>query len=256
MKIDRRQFLSFGAGAVAGIALSPIGTKLTDDSSIWTQNWSWTPVPKDGEISYKNSICGFCNSSCGISVRTVDDRPIKIEGQKGFPVNDGKICPLGLSGLQLLYSPSRIKSPLKRVGKRGENKWQEITVDEAVDILSEKLKILREDGKAKNIAAISGSSGIRAALLERFFKVYGSKNLLKVPSLKDTYKRLISSMHKVNGKLTFDFENSDFVLSFGSGLVDGFENPVRMFKVNSKKKNHKAIFVQVEPALHLFCLYL
>ncbi len=50
MKVDRRSFLGLGIGAVAGIAVSPVGAKLTDDFSIWTQNWPWTPVPPDGEI--------------------------------------------------------------------------------------------------------------------------------------------------------------------------------------------------------------
>ena len=249
MKINRRNFLSLGVGAAAGLAFSPIGIKLMDDSSIWTQNWSWTPVPADGEISYKDSVCSFCDSKCGISVRTIAGRPVKIKGREDYPANDGKICPLGLSGLQLLYSPSRVRTPLKKVGKRDSNKWQEITMDEAIEILSEKLKDIREKGNSKDVAAISGSSGIRYALLDRFFKVYGSRNLLKKPSVQDSYKHLVSSMHSVRGNLKFDFENSDFILSFGTGLFDGFDNPVRMFKVNSNKKVSKATFVQVEPYL-------
>ena len=52
MKIDRRSFLALGLGAAAGTALSPIPWKLADDSAIWTQNWPWTPVPDEGEVSY------------------------------------------------------------------------------------------------------------------------------------------------------------------------------------------------------------
>ncbi len=49
MKIDRRSFLSFVIGGAAGTALSPLPYKLTDDLSIWSQNWPWTPVPPDGD---------------------------------------------------------------------------------------------------------------------------------------------------------------------------------------------------------------
>ncbi|MBW1898951.1 MAG: hypothetical protein JRI61_07825, partial [Deltaproteobacteria bacterium] len=52
MKIDRRYFLSLGIGAAAGTALSPLPWKSMDDSSIWSQNWPWTPVPPDGEATY------------------------------------------------------------------------------------------------------------------------------------------------------------------------------------------------------------
>jgi anaerobic selenocysteine-containing dehydrogenase len=102
MKVDRRSFLSFLIGGAAGTALSPLPWKLMDDSSIWTQMWPWTPVPPDGKVTYEESTCSLCPGGCGISVRKVDNRAIKIEGRAGHPINDGRICILGLSGLQLL----------------------------------------------------------------------------------------------------------------------------------------------------------
>ena len=72
MKIDRRCFLSLGIGAAAGAALTPLPWKLADDSSIWSQNWPWTPVPKDGAAGYVNSTCTLCPGGCGITVRKVE----------------------------------------------------------------------------------------------------------------------------------------------------------------------------------------
>ena len=100
MKVDRRSFLGLGLGAAAGIAVSPVGMKLTDDSSIWSQNWPWTPVPVDGEVNYKNSVCSLCPGSCGVSVRLIDDRPVKIEGRSDHPVNQGGVWLHGIAGLQ------------------------------------------------------------------------------------------------------------------------------------------------------------
>jgi hypothetical protein len=51
MKVDRRSFLAFVLGGAAGTALSPLPWKITDDMSLWSQNWPWTPVPERGEIS-------------------------------------------------------------------------------------------------------------------------------------------------------------------------------------------------------------
>jgi len=65
MKICRRSFLSFLIGGAAGTTLSPLPWKITDDLSIWTQMWPWTPVPEDGEISYVNSVCTLCPGGCG-----------------------------------------------------------------------------------------------------------------------------------------------------------------------------------------------
>ena len=69
MKIDRRSFLSFVIGGAAGTALSPLPWKLTDDLSIWSQNWPWTPVPQKGEITYARTTCTLCPGGCGINVR-------------------------------------------------------------------------------------------------------------------------------------------------------------------------------------------
>ena len=121
MKIDRRSFLSFVIGGAAGTALSPLPWKLTDDFAIWSQNWPWTPVPPNGEVFYVNSACMLCPGGCGITVRKVENRAVKIEGMKDHPVNDGGICPMGVSGLQLLYGPGRVQGPLRRVGSRGEH---------------------------------------------------------------------------------------------------------------------------------------
>ena len=250
MKVDRRSFLSFVIGGAAGTALSPLPWKLMDDSSIWSQMWPWTPVPPDGEVVYEDSTCSLCPGGCGISVRKVDNRAIKIEGKQGHPVNDGGICILGLSGLQLLYGPTRIKSPMKRIGERGEGKWQKISWDEAIAILTEKLTDVRNKGEAHTVAAIAGSdSGTVPALLQRFMTAYGSPNFIRTPSGRDSDELAVKTLFGAKGRTGFDVENADYVLSFGSGIVDGWGSPVRMFRADSLWKEKNITVVQVEPRL-------
>lgn len=251
MKIDRRNFLSLGIGVVAGITLSPMPWKLTDDTSIWTQTWPWTPVPPDGEYNYVNSACTLCPGGCGIKVRKVDHRAVKIEGMDGHPVNNGGICILGLSGLQLLYGePMRIKSPLKRIGGRGEGKWQRISWDQAIQEVAANLKALREDGKASSVAAMAGSEyGTVPELFKRFLTAYGSPNFLAPASVQDSFEMAIRLMHGVEALPAPDLENADFVLSFGAGLLDGWGSPVRTFRSHSQWKENGGVLVQAEPRL-------
>jgi anaerobic selenocysteine-containing dehydrogenase len=250
MKIDRRSFLSLGIGAVAGTILSPLPWKITDDLSIWSQNWPWTPVPQDGEITYTGSICTLCPAGCGISVRKIDDRVVKIEGAKESPVNSGGICALGLSGPQLLYSPLRIQAPLKRKGARGENRWETISWKDAIAEVAKKAGEIRSSGKPETLAAISGQRyGTTPALLKRFLTACGSPNFFHVPSMEDTYEQVLKMMGNVDGVPGFDIEHSDYVLSFGSGLLDGWGSPVRMFKAHSQLKQRNGKLVQIEPRL-------
>ena len=250
MKIGRRGFLSFVIGGAAGTALSPLPWKLMDESSIWTQMWPWTPVPKDGETSYVSSVCTLCSGGCGITVRKIDERAVKIEGMKGHPLNNGGACLIGLSGLQLLYGPTRIKSPLKRTGKRGRGRWEKISWKEAVSEIVEKLDNLRSKGQSHTVGFVSGSDrGTIPRLFERFLTAYGSPNLMRMPSVRDSYELTLHMMQGVQALPGFDFENADFILSFGSGIIDGWGSPVRMFRANSAWQNANVKVIQIEPRL-------
>lgn len=247
MKIDRRSFLGLGLGAVAGAAVSPAGMKLTDDSSIMSQNWfGLLPEPKDGKITIENSVCSLCKGSCGISVRKVAGRAIKIEGQDDYPINTGGICLHGIAGLQYLYDPSRIKSPLK---KNGTN-FEKISWEDAVSQIADKLKSIKDQNKTESIACISGNSeGSISELFQRFLKVLGSNNYYSMPSMDTTWETIASKMHDNNNSLSFDVENSNFILSFGSGFIEGWGSPVHCFKTNATRKKNKAEFFQIEPRL-------
>ncbi len=250
MKIGRRCFLSLGIGALTGITVSPLPWKLMDDISIWTQNWPWTPVPSKGKVSYVNSTCALCPGRCGITARKIDNNLVKIEGMKKHPVNDGGICLLGLAGSQLLYSPLRVKSPLKRAGEKGKGKWQKISWDDAIAEVTKRLGELRSKGESHTVASISGSElGSLPELLKRLLTAYGSPNFMCMSSIWDNYELTINLMSGVKGLAGFDFESSDYVLSFGSGIVDGWGSSVHMFQANSKWRKKNVKVVQIEPRL-------
>lgn len=250
MKIDRRSFLSFTIGGAAGTALSPLPWKLIDDSSIWSQMWPWTPVPPDGEATYAHSTCTLCPGGCGITVRLIDGRAVKIEGREGHPVNQGGICPLGLCGLQLLYGPTRVKAPMKRVGERGAGKWQRISWETAIAEIGEEIGGLRDSGQAHTVGAISSRNrGTVADLMERFLTAVGSPNFMRMPSMEDAQELGLYATQGVLGSVGYDFENSDYVLSFGAGLIDGWGAPVRMFQANSAWREAGAEVVQIESRL-------
>jgi anaerobic selenocysteine-containing dehydrogenase len=250
MKIDRRSFLALSIGGAAGTALTPLPWKLMDDVSIWSQNWPWTPVPAKGENSYAFTSCTLCPGGCGLMIRMVGDRAVKIEGLEGHPVNDGGACVLGLSGLQLLYGATRVEGPLKRTGKRGAGQWKKISWDAALAEVAEKLGRLRENGQAHTVACITGGKqGTVPALFKRFMTVYGSPNSMTTPSVSDTQEMVLQVMHGVEGQLGYDVENADYILSFGSGLIEGWGSPVRMFRANSAWRENRVKVVQVEPRL-------
>ena len=246
MKVDRRSFLSFILGGAAGTALSPLPWKLTDDLAIWTQNWPWTPVPEKGEISYVTSACTLCPGGCGILVKKSAERVIKIEGLKGHPINDGGLCILGLAGAQLLYGPTRIRTPLKRIN----GGWQKISWQDAIAEVVAKLMQLRVNGSAHKVACVAGSDrGTVPGLLNRFLTVYGSPNFIRTPSIWDSYELTLYLTQGTRSMAGFDIENADFILSFGSGLIEGWGSPGYMLRAKSMLRKKDGRMDQIESRL-------
>ena len=116
--------------------------------------------------------------------------------------------------------------------------------------LFKNLKGLREKGESHTAACITGSAkGTVPQLFKRLMTAYGSPNFFAMPTMEDTYALTFKLMHGVDASPAFDIEKSDFVLSFGSGVLDGWGAPVRMFLANSGLKKSGGKLVQIEPRL-------
>ncbi|MFC1821546.1 molybdopterin-dependent oxidoreductase [Thermodesulfobacteriota bacterium] len=253
LKLNRRNFIKLVIGGAAGIHLTPLPWKLMDDSAIWTQNWPWVPVPPVGEFSHETSVCQLCPGGCGIEVRKVEKRAVKIEGRTDYPVNPGGICPLGTGGLQLLYNETiRHTSPMKRIGPRGAAKYQPISWEEALTELTKRIKGLRRKGQPEAVAAIDGNPkrSSMALLIQRFMKTLGSPNYVGIPSVEDTYSLTNMLMQGNEGPMAYDLENADFIISFGCGLIEGWGSPGRVINAwgvwRSEPQKEKTKIVHID----------
>jgi len=104
------------------------------------------------------TVCSSCYCGCGVFVHVKDGKVVKIEGDPAHPHNKGELCCKGLAGIELLYHPDRLNYPLKRVGKKGEGKWQGISWDEALNTIAHKLEEYKEKDGAESICISSGAA--------------------------------------------------------------------------------------------------
>ncbi len=116
----------------------------------------------------------MCACRCGINVHLKDGRIKYIEGNPDHPVNKGVLCAKGSAGIMQHYSPARLTSPLKRVGPRGSGEFEEISWDEAMEIATEKLRIVRENDP-KRLAFFTGRDQSQA-LTGWFSAKFGTHN--------------------------------------------------------------------------------
>jgi len=90
------------------------------------------------------TLCQGCHCDCGVLAYVKNEKVVKVEGDPQHPMNEGSLCPKGLSATQFLYHPDRLLYPLRRVGERGEGKWERISKDEALDYTAARFNEIRE----------------------------------------------------------------------------------------------------------------
>ncbi|MDR1185737.1 MAG: molybdopterin-dependent oxidoreductase [Coriobacteriales bacterium] len=85
-----------------------------------------------------------CHEGCGVLLYTKDGILEKVEGDPEDPFNQGRLCPRCFTLPTVLYHEDRIKHPMRRVGERGEGKWEQISWSEALDICEREFKRIAE----------------------------------------------------------------------------------------------------------------
>jgi anaerobic selenocysteine-containing dehydrogenase len=124
------------------------------------------------------TFCSLCGPmmGCGLNCSVRDGRLVRVEGMKESPVNRGKLCPKAYASMQWLYSPQRLKYPLKRVGEKGEGKFERVTWDEALDIIANKLQEQKEKYGPESLAVLSPQHRSYKDYFIRFLTAHGSPN--------------------------------------------------------------------------------
>ena len=83
---------------------------------------------------------------CAIKTIVKDGKIVRTEkvDYTGAEANEGYICQKGIMSCRQPYNPKRLTNPLKRVGERGEGKWEKISWDQAMDEIAAKLLEIRD----------------------------------------------------------------------------------------------------------------
>jgi len=97
----------------------------------------------------RKTTCYMCACRCGIDVHVASGKVRYIEGNRDHPVNKGVLCAKGAAGIMQITAPSRLRTPLRRVGPRGSGAFEAISWDEALALAVSWMKPLREAAPEK-----------------------------------------------------------------------------------------------------------
>jgi len=102
------------------------------------------------------TIChNDCGGGCVLKVHVRDGVITRIETDDGEGLQY-RACPKGRAHRQWMYSPDRLKYPMKRAGERGHGKFERISWDEALDTVASELKRVREAYGSSAILLLTG----------------------------------------------------------------------------------------------------
>ncbi|MEE8449371.1 MAG: molybdopterin-dependent oxidoreductase [Thermodesulfobacteriota bacterium] len=124
------------------------------------------------------STCCMCYACCGIRVQKAGEVVVEITGAQDYPHNNGRLCAKGQAAIMGLYDPYRLKTPLRRScpekGLHIDPGWEEISWEEALDTIAEKLKkIRREDPRQLIQAGLDFNAGL---FLSTYTAAFGTPN--------------------------------------------------------------------------------
>jgi len=206
---NRRDFLKATSATAAIAGTSCMAGKLGSIEN---------PVFTGGNKSV-NSYCEMCSSRCQINAKVENGKVTFIQGNSHSKGMKTSVCARGASGHSQLYDKERLVKPLIRVGQRGENKWMEVSTEEALDFISKKLAKIKEEHGAKSII-FSAKTGEHFHHMTTFASAYGSPNIFShVSSCPISYK--VGFKHTYGSGLKRDFLNAKYILNFGHNLFEG-----------------------------------
>lgn len=229
MSFSRRRFLGYSAGAAAGAVAGRYGgaafARLTS---------SFAPLvfPPGGPQTFALSVCRECPGGCGVRVRCIGGRPVKVDGNPLHPVNGGRLCPKGQAMLQSLYHPDRVAGPLRRAGARGSlESFRPASWDEALEEIAVRLSLLRQQGRPEALALLRGPSrGIGARLASRFLAAFGSPNDVVLDRGGEAAAQAVLLTQGVRAEPAYDLASAEYALSFGCDLLEASGSPVHAMR--------------------------
>ncbi|MDR3762816.1 MAG: molybdopterin-dependent oxidoreductase [Acidobacteriota bacterium] len=123
--------------------------------------------------------CRLCGYLCALTAQVEDGRVVSVEPDPTRYPYDASImkgCRRWRANVEILNHPQRMNVPLKRLGARGEGRWQEIPWEQALDEIAERLAKLKQRFGAETVATSIGGPHATYWPMHRFLNLFGSPN--------------------------------------------------------------------------------
>jgi thiosulfate reductase/polysulfide reductase chain A len=254
VEVSRRKFLQ-GTVAMTIVGGSSVGvTNLLGSEEEHHTGIAESITTKTGTGKAKEvaTLCEMCVNKCAAIARVENGVVTKLDPNPMFPKSRNMLCPRGNAGIQALYDPDRLKTPLIRVGEKGEGKFKQVSWEEAYDAIlngTDKFtgmgKILDEEKDNRSSFLFCAGEGMAEHTFKTFFGAFGSSNWLNHSSI---CLQTVSSAYGVTigAYAQADLDNAKYIIMGGANRAEAIVTPDTMdaFK---RTKGRGAKLICVDP---------
>lgn len=128
------------------------------------------------EVTKVQTTCPFCGTGCNFDLNVKDGKVIGVTSNPNAPVNGKALCVKGRFGMDMIYNPNRLTTPLiRKEGALVPAEW-----DEALDLVASKFREIKENYGANALAALSSAhcTNEENYLMQKFMRgVIGTNNI-------------------------------------------------------------------------------
>lgn len=218
--LSRRAFLSYTGATLVGVTLGEWGRRRLARADEQAATWDGRGVER-----WAASVCRECPAGCSLRVRLIDDVPVKFEGNPLCPIARGRLCAKGQAAIESYFDPDRLVGPARRLGPRGENRWEPIGWSVAVEMLASELRAGM--GTPGQVLAVSAEEhGPLAARWTRFWEAAGARTAWTLLPTAARLRSRLAAMTGTTGDPLFDLDHASHILSFGAPIVEDWLSPV------------------------------
>ncbi len=214
---NRRTFLQVAAAGTA-VAAVPVGVR--ELATPMAAAAAETP----GTEKVVTSVCEMCTVRCPILVRVRDGKVVRIEGNPKEKSTQGAICAKGNAGISLLEDPDRVRTPLIRVGKRGEGKFRKASWDEAYRYIADRLTVIK-GSQGPQALGVGRRPSAGDAFLVTFAKAFGTPNIFSHESTCPLGRNVALDVTLGTSGLGIHYSKVDYLVSFGRNHMETLAVP-------------------------------
>src|SRR6516164_7246243 len=172
----------------------------------------------------RHSVCSLdCPDCCSVLVTVENGRGTRLRGNPDHPVTRGFLCGKVAQYLEREYSPERLLYPQRRVGAKGEGRFERICWDAALDIIAGRLKVIAGEFGPEAILPYSyaGTMGLLngAGMDRRFFHRLGASRLDRTICSAAGMAGLTQALGVRHGTEPEQFRHSRLILAWGANIL-------------------------------------